>query len=69
MFHCSTVEIGGRGFDPQLFGAGALMRIVFIAIGKKNPDRLNGLSQAAQWMATTRAEHGNRVESWACSID
>jgi hypothetical protein len=45
------------------------MRIVFIVIGKKNPDRLNGIGQAASSMATTRPEHGYRVELSACSID
>jgi surface antigen len=45
------------------------MRIVFLVIGKINPDSLNGVGPAAQWMAATRAEQGYQVELWACSID
>ena len=40
------------------------MRIVHIAVGKVNPDALNGVSKVVHWMATSQMQLGHDVEVW-----
>jgi glycosyltransferase involved in cell wall biosynthesis len=42
----------------------ALMRIVHIAVGKVNPDSMNGVSKVVHWMATSQFRQGHDVEVW-----